>query len=255
MTKTNGISHLIKSAFNDFKRNKARTFLTSLGIMIGVLSVVLLIALGLGLKNYLKEQFESLGSNMILILPGSAFSGDGGGFAGAFSGLSSGAEFDEKDLKQLERISGVDYVVPQFFKSTIIEANGKEEFGYIEGVNTDAFIVLNLEPEAGEFWSDSDNAARAKKGILGYSLSEKLFDTHDDAIGKTVRFSDLRFKVVGVAKKKGDREMDNAVIIPYKSTFGSLNPDKTFFTMFLGVGDEDDVPSLGRNVLRARHPS
>ncbi len=237
----NGGYHLIKSAFVDFRRNKVRTFLTSLGITIGVLSVVMLIALGLGLKNYLKEQFESLGANMILVMPGSGFGGEGGGFAGAFSGLSGGAKFDEKDLSQLSRISGVDYAVPQFFKSTLVEANGNEEFGYIEGLNTDAFTVLNLEPEAGEFWTDSDNASRAKVGILGFSLAEKLFDEPDGAVGKIVRFSDLRFRVVGVAKKKGDNEMDNAVIIPYKSTFGSLNPDKTFFTLFLGVGDEDDV--------------
>lgn len=241
MQSQNGFYHLIRSAFVDFRRNKVRTFLTSLGIMIGVLSVVMLIALGLGLKNYLKQQFESLGANMILIMPGSGFGGEGGGFAGAFSGLSGGADFDEKDLSQLSRISGVDYAVPQFFKSTLIEAKGNKEFGYIEGLNTDAFSVLNLEPEAGEFWTKSDTAARAKVGILGFSIAEKLFDTADDAIGKTVRFSDLRFRVVAVAKKKGDNEMDNAVIIPYKSTYGSLNPDKTFFTLFLGVGDEDDV--------------
>jgi len=238
----NGFYHLIKTALLDFRRNKVRTFLTSLGITIGVLSVVMLIALGLGLKNYLKQQFESLGSNMILILPGGGFSGEGGGFAGAFTGLSGGAEFDERDLAQLSRISGVEYAVPQYFKSTVIEANGEKEFGYIEGLNTDAFVVLNLEEDAGEFWSKSDNAARSKVGILGFSLAEKLFGTSDAAIGETVRFSDLRYKVVGVAKKRGDNEMDNAVIIPYKSTFGSLNPDKTFFTLFLGVGDEDDVP-------------
>lgn len=242
MKAQNGALHLLKTAFIDFRRNKVRTFLTSLGITIGVLSVVMLIALGLGLKNYLKQQFESLGANMILIMPGSGFSGEGGGFAGAFSGLSGGADFDEKDLAKLRRISGVDYAVPQFFKSTLIEASGEKEFGYIEGVNTDAFKVLNLEPESGEFWTKSDTASRAKVGILGFSMAEKLFDTPDEAVGKIVRFSDLRFRVVGVAKKKGDNEMDNAVIIPYKSTYGSLNPDKTFFTLFLGVNDEDDVP-------------
>ena len=75
----NGIYHLIISALADFKRNKVRTFLTSLGIMIGVLSVVMLIALGLGLKNYIKESFEGLGANMVMIMPGSGFGGGGGG--------------------------------------------------------------------------------------------------------------------------------------------------------------------------------
>ena len=74
----NGYIHLAKVALEDFKRNKVRTALTSLGIMIGVLSVVLLIALGLGLKNYIEGQFENMGANLIMILPGSGFTGEGG---------------------------------------------------------------------------------------------------------------------------------------------------------------------------------
>ncbi len=98
-----GYNQLFSSAFADFKRDKVRTGLTSLGIMIGVLSVVLLIALGLGLKNYIKDQFESLGANLVMILPGAGFSGGGNP-----ASLTGGAEFDERDVasinKPLERI-------------------------------------------------------------------------------------------------------------------------------------------------------
>ena len=115
----NGYIHLFKTALEDFKRNKVRTALTSLGIMIGVLSVVLLIALGLGLKNYIEGQFESMGANLILILPGSGFTGEGGGsFGGA--GTVGGVSFDEQDVRSLERIAEIDYVVPVFMKGTSI---------------------------------------------------------------------------------------------------------------------------------------
>ena len=91
----NEITDLIKSALADFKRNKIRTLLTSLGIMVGVLSVVLLIALGLGLKNYLAQQFESLGANLIIIFPGNISSSEEGGGLGNFgAGFSGGANFD-----------------------------------------------------------------------------------------------------------------------------------------------------------------
>ena len=94
----NGYIHLAKSALEDFRRNKVRTFLTSLGIMIGVLSVVLLISLGLGLKNYLKQQFESLGANLIIIFPGNISSSEeGGGLANFGAGFAGGANFDERD--------------------------------------------------------------------------------------------------------------------------------------------------------------
>jgi putative ABC transport system permease protein len=98
MNQRNGYYHLLKSAFADFTRNKTRTILTSLGITIGVLSVVLLIALGLGLKNYIQGQFENMGANLLMIMPGSGFSGDSGaaGFAGAM--IPGGVSFDEKDL-------------------------------------------------------------------------------------------------------------------------------------------------------------
>src|SRR3990172_4149484 len=98
----NKLLQLIINAFTDFKKSKIRTILTSLGIMIGVLSVVLLIALGLGLKNYLSQQFESLGANLIIIFPGNISSSEDGGGLGNFgAGFSGGANFDEKDYTNL----------------------------------------------------------------------------------------------------------------------------------------------------------
>ena len=236
----NGLMHLLKSAFSDFKRNKMRTILTSLGIMIGVLSVVLLIALGLGLKNYIEGQFESMGANLIMILPGSGFTGEGGSsFGGA--GTVGGASFDEKDIQSLDRVSEVDYVVPVFMKGTSIEAKGEKKFGYIMGINDDGFKLMNVEAVEGELFGKSDIQASSKVGVLGNTLAIDLFGSPQDAVGKTIRFEDTRFKVIGVADKKGDQEADNAVFIPYKTTFGSLNPNKTFWAIYLGVKSDDMV--------------
>lgn len=234
----NGFTHLAITAIADFKRNKVRTILTSLGIMIGVMSVVLLIALGLGLKNYIQDQFESLGANLVMIMPGSGFGGEGGAFGPGFVG---GAEFDEKDLRSLQGIAGVDYVVPLFFKTTLIESGSEQEGGYLQGTNEEAFIVLNLELLEGEAFTKSDVTRRAKVAVLGYELAETLFGDPADGVGRTVRIGSQRFKVIGVNKKKGDREMDNSAIVPYKTTYGGLNPDKTFFTIQLGVAEEDDI--------------
>jgi len=224
-----------------FKRNKIRTILTSLGIMIGVLSVVLLIALGLGLKNYLKQQFESLGSNLIIIFPGNIFNqeaGAGGGFGPGFAG---GANFDEKDYLSLKKIPQADYVVPVFFKSSAIESGNAKILGYIQGASEAVFDLLNLKLLSGRLFTRSDLQKRAKVGILGYSLAEKLFTIPQKAVGKTVKVNNQRFIILGVVEKKGDREMDNSLIIPYKTSFGTLNPDKTFFTIYLGTNDKANV--------------
>ncbi|MBU0570157.1 ABC transporter permease [Patescibacteria group bacterium] len=240
----NGYLHLAKAALADFKRNKVRTLLTSLGIMIGVLSVVMLIALGLGLKNYLKQTFENLGANLVMVMPGSGFGG--GGMSPA--GLMGGIEFDERDVNSLSRIANVKYTVPLFFKSTTIETGSNEESAYVMGVNTDHFKLMDAELVAGEYFDDSDVQARAKVAVLGYNIADKLFEEVEGAVGKTIRFSDQRFKVVGVVEKTGDNEQDNSVIIPYKTTYGSMNPDKTFWAIYIGVESEDDVSVVQEKV-------
>lgn len=234
---------LVRAAFADFKRSKIRTFLTSLGITIGVLSVVMLIALGIGLKNYMKDQFESLGSNLLFVMPGSSMTGEAG-LQGSFGGMLGGIKFDEKDVTNLRRISGLDYVVPVFMKGGMISTESEQKFGYIYGTNDEAFVLLNLKPEYGEVFTKADAQKASKNVVLGGTIAEKLFKTPGDAIGQTVRAKDQRFKVVGVVKKKGDPDMDSGVFVPYKTTYGNLNPDKIFFTIYLGVANENDVEKV-----------
>lgn len=233
---------LIRNAFEDFRRNKVRTFLTSLGIMVGVMSVVLLIALGLGLKNYIEDQFESLGANLLIIFPGSVFSEDSGAGGNFGAGFAGGAKFDEKDVKSLQKISGVKYVVPLFSKSLSLSANDEKKLGYVMGTSDDAFEVLNIEISEGRTFGKSDVLGKTKKGVIGYTMAEKLFIDPKNALGETVRANDQRFEVIGVAKKKGDRQMDDGLFVPYSSTFGNLNPDKTFFTIYVGADSEDIIP-------------
>jgi putative ABC transport system permease protein len=238
----NGTYHLIKTAIADFKRNKIRTFLTSLGITIGVMSVVMLIALGLGLKNYIAEQFEGLGANLVMVMGGSGFGGgEEGGFSGPAGMFGSVVEFDERDVSSLKRIQEIKYVVPVYFKSLTIEAEDNEETGYIMGVNEELFDLMDSDMLEGDVFDKSDIQGRSKVAVLGYTLSEELFGEAGDGAGRTVRVDNMRLKVIGVLEKTGDSEMDKSVVLPYTTTFISLNPDKTFWSIYLGVESEDDV--------------
>lgn len=239
--------HLVKAAIEDFGRNKVRTALTSLGIMIGVLSVVLLIALGLGLKNFIEGQFESMGANLIIVLPGGGFGGEGGG-ASFGPGLVGGANFDERDVASISRISNVKYAVPGFFKSASVEAGGEEKVGYISGVSEDYFSLMNKDVIEGEFFTRSDVVAASKIAVLGYSIADDLFDTPEDAVGQTIRLESLRLKVIGVIEKTGDNEQDRSIIVPYKTTFGNINPDKTFWTIYIGVESKENVEMVKEEV-------
>ncbi len=233
----------IKLAFNDFKRNKVRTLLTSLGIMVGVFSVVILIALGLGLKNYIEGQFQSMGASLIMILPGSGFTGEGGASFGG-QGTVGGISFDERDVRNLERITGVDYVVPIFMRGTSIETEGKKKFGSVMAINEDGFKLMNIETDEGKLFAKSDVQGSAKVAVLGNTIATDLFGATEKAVGKIIRFENQRFKVVGVSKKKGDRQADTAIFIPYKTAYESINPDKKFWAIYLGVKSDDLISEV-----------
>ena len=235
--------HLGKSALEDFKRNKVRTALTSLGILIGVMSVVLLIALGLGLKNYISEQFESMGANMIMVMPGSGFTS--GGFG---AGTVGGVTFDEKDVNSIGRLQNAKYVVPIFMKTGGIEAGGEKKVAYIMGASEDYFGLMNKKPVSGEFFTKADVTAGTKVVVLGNKLADELFEMPEDAVGKTIKFEGLRAKVIGVLEKTGDPDQDSGVVMPYRTTYGSLNPGKTFWSIYIGVESKDDVEGVKNEV-------
>lgn len=235
------ISLFLQNAWVDLNRNRVRTLLTSLGIMIGVFSVVMLIALGLGLKNYIQNQFESLGANLVIIFPGNVFKQEGGFAGGVGPGFSGGADFTEKDVRNLKKISELDFVVPAFIKSALVEVNGDSRYGYIMGTSEDYFPVLNLKTAAGRFFGAGEVSRREKVAVLGYTLAEQFFDQPGQALNQIIKLSGGRFRIIGVAEKKGDREQDTAVIVPYKATFGRLNPAKTFFVIYLGISNDRQV--------------
>jgi putative ABC transport system permease protein len=247
MKLNNGTWHLIKSAFADFSRNKTRTLLTSLGITIGVMSVVMLIALGLGLKNYINQQFESLGANLIMIIAGNI---EGGNIQEMRNSLS-GVSFDEQDYLTVKKVRGIAYASPLFYKSAIMKSDKETKIGTLEGSNEEYFKISNTKMEIGELFTKADVQSRSKKGVIGYTLADDLFNLPEDALGKTVRVENLRIKIIGVMAKVGDPDTDSALIIPYKTTYGSLNPDKTFYGIFAGATSKDQIEQAKKDIKNA----
>lgn len=235
----------IKTAFQNFGRNKVRTFLTSLGILIGVLSVVILIALGVGLRNYIEGQFASLGTNLVFVLPGQVL-GEGGGFQDPGS---SGVTFDERDVKSLERTPQTEYVVPLINKPVTVEAEGISKSASVFGGTADMFTIFNLEAERGELFSATDVGKRSKSVVLGRTLAIDLFGSVDAAVGRKIVAANQRFSVIGVLKEKGGGgfggpSYDGGVFLPYTTAFSGISPDKTFAAIYLGAVKDADIDQL-----------
>lgn len=236
----------IKSAFADFSRNKGRTLLTSLGILIGVLAVVLLTAFGLGLKKYIQDQFNSLGANLMMVLPGSKESFMSGGGIG-------GIQFDERDASKVARIKTITNLAPVFAKpGGKITANGKKEIVEIIASNEDIIPVMNIELEEGRLLEKRDIQKGSKVVVLHAGLAAKLFPTASDALGQNVVIENQNYKVIGIAQSKGGGglgggNMDAHLYMPFKAAY-SFNPDKKFYGLYFKVGSKDDVEETKREV-------
>ena len=240
----------IQSALFDFSRNKSRTFLTSLGIMIGVMSVVLLTAFGLGLKAFIEQQFEDLGSNLIRIVPGKVL--QNGSFRSGSSSFST-ISFDEKDVVRLTRIKKVKSVVPVYSKSISVDVRDKSEFSDLYSSTENVFEVLNLKAEYGKLFTKRDVDKRSKIVVLGPTIAEKMFGSSKKALGQSIKVDNHSFTVVGVVNKKGGGfggpDFDSYVYMPYKTAF-VFNTDKKFIALVAQTYAEEDIPQVTRNIER-----
>ncbi|MBI4991503.1 ABC transporter permease [Candidatus Gottesmanbacteria bacterium] len=239
------LKFIIKSAIDDFRRNKVRSILTSLGILIGVASVILLIAFGLGLKKYISDQFETLGKNLVMVLPGQGFGRMGG------QGLIGGIEFDEKDVSKIKRIKGVEALAGFFIKTIKIESKTNSQISTLLATSADGFAVTNLKIDKGNFFTNADNEKGAKIVVLGGEIATKLFESADEALGAPVTIQGQRYTVIGILKKAGGgalgSEIDTRSIVPFKSAY-TFNPNKKFFAMYIKAQDEANIDDLRKEI-------
>jgi putative ABC transport system permease protein len=238
---------IIRSSFSDLLKNKLRSFLTTLGIVIGVASVVLLLAFGLGLKNYIANQFNNLGTNLVFVLPGQIFNRSGG-----FSALRSSITFDEKDYLALKRADFQEAVVPIFQKPALFQAEGKEEQGSLYATSADIFFVRNLNPQLGETFAEKDFIKKAKVAVLGPEIARKLYGSEEEAIGKKIKIESQTFRVIGVLESKGGGglggpNLDTFVYVPYR-TFFTISGEKSFNTFILKATSEEVISDLKREI-------
>jgi len=247
------IIFVITSALEDFRRNKIRTALTSLGILIGVSSVVLLSGLGVGLKIYIQQQFESLGTNLIIIFPGKVFGEDGKFRQSEGTGL--GQTFDEKDVRNLRRIKLLKDVAPVFTRTASASYGSKSKIGDIFATTANIFPLRNLNATAGKVFDEGDTDKRSKIVVIGKKISDKLFNAPEEAIGKNIKIDNQSYKIIGVLESKGGGglggpDFDSYMYIPYTAGI-SFNPNKEFLYFYIEVMSEQDIPEAKKMIEEA----
>ena len=207
-------TNLLKIALRAIAANKLRAFLTALGIIIGVASVITMLAIGQGSKRSIQANIAAMGSNMIMIHPGADMRG---GVRQAASAMETLKLTDYESIKdECNYIKGI---------SPMVSKSGQWIYGNnntpssIYGVNQDYLEIRQLSVSDGEVFTDADIKSSAKVCILGQTVVDNLFPDGADPIGKVVRFNSIPFRVIGVLKKKGYNSMgmdqDDLALAPY----------------------------------------
>ena len=206
-------------ALMTLRTNLLRSFLAMLGVVIGVSSVILLVSIGSGFEKYINQQFETLGSNIIIVMPGSFGGSSEGGGLGGIQGPPNiqGSKLKLEHVRDLEKLgSPITAATPIFESVTKVIYQEKSYSATLLAVTEQYSKVRKLNIERGRGIGKSDLESAKRVAVIGPSLAEKLFGTAE-AVGKEVTLNQRRFEVIGVAEKLGSImgiDIDNVAYIP-----------------------------------------
>ena len=248
------IMNILLSAFRALYRNKMRSFLTMLGIIIGVGAVIIMLAIGQGAEFSVKEQIQALGTNILIIFPGSQQQGGIRGGAGTMTTLT------EDDAAAIAKeCSAVAYVSPGTRAGGQVIAGNLNWSTSIEGVGPSYLEIRKWKVEYGEFFTDQDIKAATKNCVIGKTIQENLFPDLDP-IGQTVRIRNVPFKVVGMLTEKGQNSMgqdqDDIILAPYTTVLKRLSRFPYLRQILVSAVSENDIPVAQTQItslLRQRH--
>lgn len=207
-------SSLLKIAIKALQLNKVRAFLTMLGIIIGVASVIAMLAIGEGSKESIKSQISSMGSNMITIRPGAGTQG------GVRMDVSSTQTLTIKDLEAIKKNAKLVENTSPVVNGSGQAINGAKNWPTsIYGVTPEYLKVRVLDVEDGTMFTDEDIKTSAKVAVIGKTIIENLFGKDENPIGKTIRFNSIPLKVIGILSEKGEntfgQDQDDVILAPY----------------------------------------
>jgi putative ABC transport system permease protein len=246
-----------KVSFRSLRANKMRSALTMLGMIIGVSAVIIMVAIGAGANERIAQQIASVGSNLLLVLPGSTTSG------GLRSGFGSTPTLTMADSKAIQReLPAVALASPSSRTSGPVVYGNQNWSTIIQGVSPEYMEMRDWRPAAGRYFTDQEMDASSKVCLLGTTVVEKLFGG-EDPLGKIVRIKKAPFLVVGVLESKGQspngQDQDDIVLVPVTTLLNKLAGTShagSVGVILVQAIDGDHVKEAEREVvslLRQRH--
>ena len=254
------IRQLIKISIKALQTNKSRSLLTALGVIIGVASVILLISVGSGLKGYITNQMQDMGSNLIMVMPGDIDLDDvsmgGSAMSSAFSSMAT-SKLKLSDAHEIEKgILQIQDAVAMVMASSPARYEGESVLVQIIGTTENYINIREPEFAKGSFFVESEVNSGRKVAVLGHKVAEDLFG-EKDPIGEKVKLGEYRYLIMGVMEEKGGQgsmSPDDKVFVPITTAQRQFNQDNISI-IFAQVKSSDEVSStvsLVEGVLKRR---
>ena len=233
--------------------NKLRSLLTMLGIIIGVAAVIALVSIGNGVKQDIENSISSLGSNLLVVLPGAPRT------PGARSSQGSMKSLKISDYEAIAKLEGVKAASPMTNGSYVVIYQNKNWTTSVAGVNANFQDVNNWTMTSGRFFSDKNVQNRERVAVVGQTVVKNLF-ADEDPVGKEIRVKNIPFRVIGVLKSKGNGTMgndqDDTVLIPYTTSMERVEGIDYLRRVYVVAKDDEGIDRLQadiENLLRVRH--
>ena len=248
---------MLSEAWHAMSANRLRTFLTMLGMVIGVGAVILMMAIGEGAQQSIKRSIDSMGSNLFVILSGSSST------SGSRSGSGNSSALNINDANAVGDLEDIAAIAPISTGNAQIIFSGNNWNTSIIGTSPTYFSIRGWNVDSGELFSEADIRSANRVALIGKTVAENLFGDDIDPIGKTIRIKKSPFTILGVLESKGQsfdgRDQDDTIIVPIttaqRKLFGNQIPGSVRMIMaqaksekYMGVA-EDAINDL----IRQRH--
>lgn len=247
-------SESFQMALTSLYANKMRSLLTMLGIIIGVAAVIALVSVGMGVRSNVTSSIASLGSNMLIISPGSSNKGGVRGAAGSMQTL----KYDDANAIK-EKIKNIDYVSPTVSSSYQIVYGNNNWKTSVQGVTADFMSIRSLTIGYGSFITTDDMNKRNRVAVIGTTVASNLF-AKENPVGKNIRINNQPFKVIGLLESKGQssvgQDQDDVIYIPLTTAQERMLGITYVQSINVQVSSQDKMEQVQaeiENLLRSRH--
>ena len=249
------LKNQLKAAFRSLAKNKMRTFLTMLGIIIGVASVIAMLAIGQGSRESIQANIASLGTNLLMIYPSASSQGGVRQEAGSSVRLTL-----EDYIAVASRCPSVMYSSPTVRTSGQMIAGAQNWRTSVWGVYPDYFSIRNLKIESGNIFTMNDNRTSAKVCVIGHTVANNLFGENADPVGRKMRINKIPFNIIGLIETKGQnafgQDQDDIVLAPFSTVQERMLSITWVNSIMVSAWTEEKIPNATAEiteVLKERH--